>query len=305
MINVAAAFREMHNPNKPLVLPNIWDAGSARIFEDAGAPALATTSAGVCWSLGYPDSDVLPVRKLVELTANIVRVIRLPLSVDVEEGYSDDPAEVAETVGAVADAGAVGINIEDGSGTPEALVAKVEAIRGMLARKGLEVFINARTDVYLRGLVDEGKRVDETNRRAALYHKAGADGLFVPALTAANEIKAISNEVKMPLNVIAWSGLAPVAELGPLGVSRLSAGSGIPQVLWKHAAEMARDFVQTGNSTPMAENLMPHAKLQELFHGRWPNFLAGRNEEPWGIENGRKWKGTELAPKPITQKPTK
>src|ERR1700743_283416 len=143
MINVAAAFREMHNPNKPLVLPNIWDAGSARIFEDAGAPALATTSAGVCWSLGYPDSDVLPVRKLVELTANIVRVIRLPLSVDVEEGYSDDPAEGAETVGAVADAGAVGINIEDGSGTPEALVAKIEAIRGMLAKKGLEVFINA------------------------------------------------------------------------------------------------------------------------------------------------------------------
>ena len=160
MINVAAVLREMHNPNKPLVLPNIWDAGSARIFEDAGAPVLATTSAGVCWALGYPDSDVLPVRKLVELTANIVRVIRLPLSVDVEEGYSDDPAEVAETVVRSPTPGPLASISRMAAARPKLLLPRSRPFVECLRRKALkcssmpeQMFISAVSSMSRSGLV--------------------------------------------------------------------------------------------------------------------------------------------------------
>jgi 2-methylisocitrate lyase-like PEP mutase family enzyme len=295
MINIASAFREMHNNTEPLKLPNVWDAGSARIFEDLGASAIATTSAGVSWALGFPDGDALPVRALADLTRNIVRVIRIPLSVDVEGGYSDDPTQAAENIKPILDAGAVGINIEDSDKSPELLATKIEAVRKAASSLGLEVFINARTDVYLRGLAPEGKRVEETLKRAALYRSAGADGIFVPSLTDAKQITEIIEGVGMPLNLLAWPGLPPAAELGKLGVRRLSAGSGIPQVLWHHASELARDFIENGNSTPLSENFMAHSKLQDLFKGRWPTFLATKDEEPWGFTDGKRWTAAERA----------
>jgi 2-methylisocitrate lyase-like PEP mutase family enzyme len=137
MLNIATTFREMHNNTTPLRLPNAWDAGGARIFEDLGAPAIATTSAGVSWALGYPDGDLLPVGLLADLTKHIVRVIRIPLSVDVEGGYTTDPKKVGETIKPVLDAGAVGINIEDGEGSPDLLAAKIEDVRRTAASLGL------------------------------------------------------------------------------------------------------------------------------------------------------------------------
>ena len=274
MVNPALAFREMHNNKTPLRLPNAWDAGSARIFEDLGAPAIATTSAGVSWALGYPDGNVLPVRLLAELTANIVRAIRVPLSVDVEAGYSNDPKAVGEVLRPVLAAGAVGINIEDGKESPDVLVTKIETIRNTATTLGIELFINARTDVYLQELVSAERRVEETYKRASRYRAAGADGIFVPALSNPKEIAIIAKEVQMPLNVLAWPGLPAADALGKLGVRRLSAGSGIPQVLWHHAAELARTFLETGDSKPLSEGYMAHAKLQELFAGRWPYYLG-------------------------------
>jgi 2-methylisocitrate lyase-like PEP mutase family enzyme len=274
MLNIAAAFREMHNNTTPLRLPNAWDAGSARIFEDLGASAIATTSAGVNWALGYPDGDLLPVNLLADLTKHIVRVIRIPLSVDVEGGYTTDPKKVGETIKPVLDAGAVGINIEDGEGSPGLLAAKIEDVRRTAASLGIELFINARTDVYLRGLAPEARLVEETCARAARYREAGADCIFIPAIFDPKDIAPIVQEIKLPVNLMAWPGLPAAAELGKLGVRRLSAGSGIPQVLWNHAAKLARAFLDTGESQPMAEDYMAHAKLQELFAGRWPNYLS-------------------------------
>jgi len=278
MVNVALAFREMHQNSTPLRLPNAWDAGSARIFEDLGAPAIATTSAGVSWAFGYPDGNVLPVRLLAELTANIVRVIRIPLSVDVEAGYAQDPANVGEVLKPVLAAGPVGINIEDGKDAPEVLATKIESIRKSAAQLGVELFINARTDVYLQELVPEERRVEETYQRASRYRSAGADGLFVPALVKPKEITMIAQEIQMPLNVLAWPGLPKADVLGELGVRRLSAGPGIPQVLWQHAAELARHFLETGDSKAMSKGYMAHGKLQQLFAGRWPHYLGAKAE---------------------------
>ncbi|HMA50632.1 MAG TPA: isocitrate lyase/phosphoenolpyruvate mutase family protein, partial [Magnetospirillaceae bacterium] len=181
MSDHAKQFRALHQGPTPLILANAWDAGSARLIESLGAKAIATTSAGVDWTLGYPDGNLLPVAKLAEVVAQMARVIDIPLTVDFEAGYSDDPAAVAENIKPLLDAGAVGINLEDGGDPPALLAAKIERLKQTASARGVDLFINARTDVYLRGLVPEEKRVSESLARAKTYQAAGADGLFVPA----------------------------------------------------------------------------------------------------------------------------
>jgi len=265
MSDHAKIFRQLHHQVEPLILANAWDAGSARLIESLGAKAIATTSAGVGWALGYPDGDVLPVARLAELAAAIVRLIGVPLTVDCEAGYSEDPAQVADNIIMVLDAGAVGINIEDGASPPALLAAKIEKIKAAAAVRGIDVFVNARTDVYLKGLVAEERRVAETLRRAETYKSAGADGLFVPGLIAPDGIAAVAAAAGLPLNLLAWPGLAPAADLAALGVRRLSAGSGVAQKLWYQAASLARAFLASGRSEPFAEHAMAFSDLQHLF----------------------------------------
>jgi 2-methylisocitrate lyase-like PEP mutase family enzyme len=256
----AMLFHRLHEGPEPLLLPNAWDAGSARLMESLGAKAIATTSAAVAWTHGYPDGDVLPVRMLVSSIVAIARAIRVPLTVDVEGGYSDDPSAVEETVARVVEAGAVGINIEDGGNTPDLLCLKIERAKRAGQHFGIDLFVNARTDVYLRGLAPEGKRMAEVLSRAKLYRNAGASGLFVPGLREPGEIKAIT--------VMAWPGLAGAADLAQLGVRRLSAGSGIAQALWGKAATLAGDFLKTGRSDPLGEGAMTYADINALFGKR-------------------------------------
>ena len=147
-MNAAQSFRNLHHVDSLLLLPNAWDAGSARLFESLGAKAIATTSAGVAWARGYADGDVLPIEQLLALTREIARVISVPLSVDIEGGYSDEPAVVAQVVRGVIDAGAVGLNIEDGGGAPDRLCAKIERARQVASSSDVDLFVNARTDVF-------------------------------------------------------------------------------------------------------------------------------------------------------------
>src|SRR5262245_54553461 len=170
----AREFHRLHGEGL-LVLANVWDAGSARLVESLGAKALATSSAALAWTHGYADGDLLPVRLLVGTVAAITRVTKLPLTVDVEGGYSGDPAAVGEAVAEVIDAGGVGINLEDGAGSPDLLCAKIERAKAAGERLGVDLFVNARTDVYLRGLEPADRRVDETLARAERYRAAGAD----------------------------------------------------------------------------------------------------------------------------------
>lgn len=263
----AQAFRRLHHGPDLLVLANAWDAGSARLIESLGAAAVATTSAGVAWAQGFPDGDALPVAALVATVNAIARVLRVPLSVDVEGGYAADPAAFAAVVAAVAEAGAVGINVEDGAGSPELLCAKIAHAKQAAARVGVDLFVNARTDVYLRGLAPPAERMAETLARAERYRAAGADGIFVPGLAEAGEIRAIAAAVRLPLNVMGWPGLPPAAELAGLGVRRLSAGSAIAQLVLGRAAQVAADFLRDGVSDPLSDGAMPYPALNALFVG--------------------------------------
>ena len=266
--DTAGIFHRLHEGPEPLLLPNAWDAGSARLMESLGAKAVATTSAGVAWTHGYPDGDALPVRLLVSTVANIARTIRVPLTVDVEGGYSDDPAAVEETVAKVVEAGAVGINIEDGSNAPDLLCLKIERAKRAGQHFDVDLFVNARTDVYLHGLAPEGKRVAETLSRAKLYRDAGANGLFVPGIIDPNDIRMVAADAGIPLNVMAWPGLPAAAALAELGVRRLSAGSGISQALWGKAAALATDFLKSGKSEPLGEGAMAYPAINALFANR-------------------------------------
>ena len=260
----AQTFRKLHTEGI-LLLPNAWDAGSARLTESLGARAVATTSAGVAWAHGYADGNHLPVKALAATVAEIARVIRVPLTVDMEGGYSDDPTTVGETVATVLQEGAVGINLEDGTGTPDLLCAKVEHVKRAAARRGLDVFVNVRTDVYLHGLAPTERRAQETLARAERYRAAGADGLFVPGLVDATEIRAVASGAGLPLNIMARPGLPPPSELQSLGVRRLSAGINIATAVLGRAAALTTSFLRDGATPALFEGALPYPELNALM----------------------------------------
>jgi len=242
---LAARFHQLHADGL-LLLANAWDAGSARLAQAAGARAVATSSAAVAWAHGWPDGDALPIELVLQTTRAVVAAVDLPVTVDIEGGYSDDPVGVGALVAQVVGAGAVGINIEDGSGDPALLAAKIAAARQAAAAQGVDLFINARTDVWLRGLAEPARRVSETLARAARYRAAGASGLFVPGITDAGEIAAIVGDGGLPLNVLAWTGLPDAERLRALGVRRLSAGSAISEAAQGLVLGLMKQFLATG-----------------------------------------------------------
>ena len=261
----AKTFRDLHHQPTVLRLPNAWDAVSARLFESLGATAIATTSAGVAWSQGYADDRQFPVQLAIDAAASIARVIKVPLTVDFENGYSDDPKTVADNVKRVLDIGAVGINIEDGSDAPALLARKIEAIKNMAASSGLDVFINARTDVYLSNLVAAPLQLEETLTRGALYQQAGADGLFAAALVDVEQVRVIVDRIQLPLNLLARPGLPDANGLAKLGVHRLSTGSSLGITALSLAEQLARGFLEDGRSEPVTQGSLSYPQIQALF----------------------------------------
>ncbi|MFN3669359.1 MAG: isocitrate lyase/phosphoenolpyruvate mutase family protein [Brevundimonas sp.] len=254
-------FHALHQDGL-LILPNAWDGGSAALMRAKGARAVATTSAGAAWALGWPDGDALPVERVVQAAKDVVRGAGgLPVSIDLEGGYSDDPAEVAALAARLVEAGAQGINLEDGGGTPEALAAKIAAVK---AAVGGALFVNARCDVWLRGLAPDAP-VAEAARRGALYQAAGADGLFAPGLTETGDIAAMVAATPLPLNLLAFPGLPDAAALKELGVRRLSAGSGIVGAVWGRAAALTEGFLADGRSAPLMEGAMGWAEVNGVM----------------------------------------
>ena len=255
-------FAELHRQATPLLLPNVWDAASAALWQQAGAAALGTSSAALAWACGYADGGALPREPLLRQVGAIVRVAAVPVSVDLEDGYHDDPGAVAALAAEIAAAGAVGINLEDGAGPPERLAAKIRAIRDALGDAPL--FVNARTDVYLRGLATGRAAVDETAARLARYRDAGAEGGFVPGLRDPGDIAAIAAAVPIPLNVMAVPGLPPVAELAAAGVRRISAGSALFQHAYGAGRHAARRFL-AGDLAETLRERVDYGELNGLF----------------------------------------
>jgi 2-methylisocitrate lyase-like PEP mutase family enzyme len=266
-------FRQLHH-ERVLVLPNAWDAATALSIEGAGASAIATTSAGVAWSHGYPDGDALPVRLLLATVDAITRTVRVPVTVDIEGGYAADPVAVGQAVAAVIEAGAVGINIEDGIGSPDLLCSKIRAAKDVAATLGADLFVNARTDVYLRNLSEPRHQADETISRAELYRSAGADGIFVPGLTAVDDIRSVVASVGLPLNVLATPGLPPLPVLETCGVRRLSAGSSVALAALGQIATWVAAFVQDGSSDIFA-GAPTYSSINTSIGKRQPGIARG------------------------------
>jgi 2-methylisocitrate lyase-like PEP mutase family enzyme len=254
-------FRDLHAGPELLILANCWDAATARLIAGLGARAMATTSAAIAWAHGYPDGDALPLPLYLQTIRAIRRVTDLPLSVDAEGGYADDLEAVAHTIGALVDAGAVGINLEDGGSSPDLLAKKIARIK----RDHADLFVNARTDVYLRSLVPPAERVRESIARAAIYRDAGADGIFVPGATDPTEIRALATGIALPLNLLARPGLPDATALAALGVRRLSAGSGLAQWSWGHVGALAKAFITDGRSEPLTDGAVPYATINPQF----------------------------------------
>jgi 2-methylisocitrate lyase-like PEP mutase family enzyme len=257
-------FNALHNQDTPLLLPNVWDAASAGLWQEAGASAVATSSAAVAWARGYADGGALPREELLSSLRGIARVVSIPLSADIEDGYGDDPDTVAALAADVADAGAVGINLEDGAGTPELLAAKIRAIRARLGETPL--FINARTDVYLAGLAHGDAAVAMTIERLRLYRDAGADGGFVPGLSDADDARRIAEAVALAVNLMAMPGLPPVAALADAGIRRISLGPALFKTAYAHADRAARAFLG-GDLAPSFEGSLDYEAMNRMFVG--------------------------------------
>lgn len=226
----AELLASLHVKGDPLVLYNAWDAGSAQAIRDAGAPVIATSSWAVAAAQGYADGEVMPLAFVEQIVARITAAVDVPVSVDVEGGYSDDPEACATNVARLMELGVVGINFEDrvvnGSGLHgiEAQCARIAAIRSMAQSRGLPLFINARTDVFFGSGIKPADGMTEAKARAAAYARAGASGFFVPGLADLAAIRELCGTVALPLNVMVMPQLPHTRELGEAGVARISYG---------------------------------------------------------------------------------
>ncbi|RKT06692.1 2-methylisocitrate lyase-like PEP mutase family enzyme [Streptomyces sp. 3211.6] len=262
----ATAFAALHTPTAPLPLANAWDVASARIVEAAGAPAVATTSAGVAWSLGAPDGDALARDRALDLVARVASAVRVPVTADIEGGFAADAAGVGETVAGVLAAGAAGVNIEDGTRAPAEHAERLAAARAAADAAGIPLYINARVDTYLFGLGESATRLDETLERASAYLAAGATGIFVPGVTDPAVIAELARGIDAPLNVLVGPGAPSVGELGALGVARVSLGSWVAEAAYAVARRAAEELLAGGTYGSLGGSL-PYGELNALLKG--------------------------------------
>lgn len=260
-----SAFGSLHVPGEPFVLPNDWDVASGVLLADSGFPAVGTTSVGVTAALGLPDGAGAGREPTTELATRLAAQLHVPVSVDLEGGYSDDPGEVAGLVVRLAEAGVQGVNLEDGraDGSLRAVEHHSAVLRAVVdAAPG--VFVNARTDTSWLAVGDASGRPAETARRLLAYRDAGASGVFAPGLTDLDETARLVVAVGLPLNVL-WRPETDLTALAGVGVARVSTGS----ALYRHALGSALDVAvaarggEQPSTTPVG-----YAALQRLLAGR-------------------------------------
>lgn len=271
----AIQFRHLHYGPPILVLPNAWDAASACILEQAGFPAIATTSSGVAASLGYPDGQQISREMMVEGVEHMTRVVQCPVTVDIEAGYGDTIEEVLSTVEAVISAGAVGINIEDSAKQQEKSlvdisyqVELIKAIHELALSIDVPLVVNARTDVFLLAMGDPVNRFESAVQRANAYREAGADCVFLIGVSDANTIASLAQAINGPINILAGPKTPSIPELAQLGVARVSFGSGPMRAVLARLRDIARELLERGTYTSMTEGAISGAELRALFEKR-------------------------------------
>ena len=268
----AEAFRQMHDRSRILLLPNAWEAASARIFEAAGFSAVATTSAGVAYTAGYPDGEVIPRDDMVTIVRWIARSVQVPVTADIESGFGGSPREVGDTVRMVIEAGAVGINLEDTiHGAERQLydlplaVERVCAARAAAEAAGVPIVINGRTDVFLLGIGEKASRFEHAVQRLNAYREAGADCLYPMGYLDSQTIAALVKEVDGPINVMGVPGMPPVAELQRLGVARVSTASGPARIAMTATRKLAAELSRNGIFDLFGGDTMTHQTANELM----------------------------------------
>jgi 2-methylisocitrate lyase-like PEP mutase family enzyme len=270
---LAELFRAKHRGPRLLLLPNAWDAMSARIFAVAGFDAIATTSGGVSWSLGYADGEQAPWNEVVAATARIVRAAKVPVTADIEAGFGETPDAVMRSVSEIIKAGVVGVNLEDGNlrgAVPIRSVSdsadRIRAAREAAKTAGVPIVINARTDLYLRHIGDEASRFDETVERGNAYLAAGADCVYPITLRDPPTMGRLVKALGAPINVNVRAGSPSVAELEALGVARASTASQVALMAMSMTRQIADELRATGRFDKLAP-AMAQGDAQPLFTG--------------------------------------
>ncbi len=267
----AEEFLKLHNDSKILILPNAWDVASAKIFELAGFKAIGTTSAGIAASLGYPDGQIIEFKEMAEVIKRIVK-INLPISVDIEAGYGKIVDEVIETVKKVIEIGAIGINIEDGTGNPSSplyeesfQVEKINAIRGLALSEGIPLVINARTDLYWLSIGKPKDRLRHAIQRGNTYREAGADCIFIPGALDEDTITKLVYEIDSPINILVSSFTPPISELEKLGVSRISVGSGPMRATLGLIRKIAKELLEIDSYDAILNGSISYSEVNKMF----------------------------------------
>jgi len=273
----AEDFRALHHGKRILVLPNAWDVPSARVFEDAGFPAVATSSAGMLVSLGYPDGEVIDKQEFVSAVGRIARVLSVPLSADIVAGFGKTTKEVLATVKAILKAGAIGVNIEDFIHATRKLhpverqIENVKAIRKVAETTGIPLVINARTDALRFADGDEEARFKEATRRAIAYRDAGANCVYPMGLIDGASIARFVKALDFPINVMVRKGLPPISELQRLGVARVSFGPTPSYAAMGLLKRAAKEVLEKGTYENLVEGAITFDELNALAVPRKPS----------------------------------
>ena len=266
----AEQFRKLHHGPKMLLLPNAWDVASARILEEAGHPAIATTSAGIAYSLGYADGQRISREEMLSIVARIARAVRVPVTADLEAGYGTTPEAIADTVKAAIEAGAIGMNLEDLAGEESLVelpmqIEKIRSVREAAMAAGVPFVLNARTDVCLAAIGPEETRFERTAERLRAYVKAGADCVFAPGLTDRTTIAKLVRAVEAPLNILAVPACPPMVELEKVGVARVSTGSGIMRAAMGLVQRVAKKMMVERSCDSMFTGATPYIDLKRMM----------------------------------------
>lgn len=271
----AEKLRKLHHGPKILALPNAWDAVSARILEELGYPAIATSSAAVAFSLGYPDGQRISRNEMLAAVQRIANSVRVPVTADTESGYGKTPEEIADFTKALVATGAAGLNFEDVTGDDECThvelglqVKKIRAIREASAALGVPLVINARTDVYLMPIGPEATRFERTVERLRAYREAGADCLFAPGISDRETIAKLVKTLGAPLNILVTQGCPSLDELEKMGVARASAGSSAMRAAMGAFQRVAKDWLVHGSYDSLLQCTIPYAQLNQMMAGR-------------------------------------
>ena len=271
----AEQFRKLHHGPRLLLLPNAWDVVSARILEECGHPAIATSSAAVAFSLGYPDGQRISREEMLEVAGRIARAVDVPVTADLEAGYGTTAKDMVETVEAAIEAGVIGMNLEDVTGDEEGScvdlplqVEKIRAVSDAAKALGVPFVLNARTDIYLMPIGPEATRFERTVERLRAYRHAGASCLFAPGVYDRETIAKLVNAVEAPLNILASPACPPIAELERIGVARVSAGSGLMRAALGLVRRIGKEMIESRSCETMFAGSIPHAELNRMMMRR-------------------------------------